>query len=206
MADYEQYDHSEDDPYELPGSTCLRNLLNITDTTSLNQAEQAFSSAAIADLIRNPVTPTFNFDHLRAIHRHLFQDIYEWAGKPRETEISKSQRLFLPYRLITQHAEQVFAGLHAEHLLAGLDKVAFAARAAYYLGRINAIHPFREGNGRTQRIFIDQLAERYGFAFTWTAISGQQMAEACFESRTIDANAPRLKRLLQLNIVDLPPL
>lgn len=133
MADYEQYDHSEDDPYELPGSTCLRNLLNITDTTSLNQAEQAFSSAAIADLIRNPVTPTFNFDHLRAIHRHLFQDIYEWAGQPRETEISKSQRLFLPYRLITQHAEQVFAGLHAEHLLAGLDKVAFAARAAYYL-------------------------------------------------------------------------
>ena len=157
----------------------------------------------MAQLIGNPITPTFDRDHLRAIHRHLFRDVYEWAGEPRRTEISKSNILFLPYRCIDQALAEIFSELHEENLLRGLQVVDFARRAAYYLGRLNMVHPFREGNGRAQRILLDQLAELSSYAFLWTAVSSEQMALACRSARQRQPDYTRLERLLTLHIVDL---
>lgn len=201
--EYEHYDLQEEDPYLIRGSTCLINGLDITDTQLLNDAEARFSAAAYAELIQAPVEPTFDLQHLCSIHRHLFGDVYPWAGEPRRTEIGKGGKLFLPYRLISEKAREVFDELHAERLLLGLPINEFALRAGYYLGRINALHPFREGNGRTQRILLDQLAEQAGYAFTWAAISGEQMAMACRLARLDPPDFSRLSSLLRLHITEL---
>lgn len=201
MTGYDNYDIQDVDPYLLPGSTCLDNLLGISDTGALNKAEAEIVEIAISELILAPVNPTFDLDHLCGIHRHLFSDVYAWAGEIRTTEIGKGGLLFLPYQRINQMAEEIFTALHQEQLLAGLDKLAFADRAAVYLGRINTLHAFREGNGRIQRIFLDQLADRYGYLFEWAAISGEQMANACREARMPDPSTQRLQRLLRLNIL-----
>lgn len=203
MEGYENYDLQEEDPYLIPCSTCLRNLLGITDTQSLNEAEAAISEVALAELIANPIPPTFDLLHLCNIHRHLFRDVYDWAGQPRVTEISKGGMLFLPYKQIRNVSELVFNELHRECLLEDLEMTAFANRAAYYPGRMNMVHPFREGNGRVQRVLMDQLAESSGYAFQWSAVSGEQMAEACREARQQTPAYRKLERLLAVNITHL---
>lgn len=146
---YEHYDLQEEDPYLIAGSTCLINSLGITDTQLLNEAEERFSAAAYAELIQSPVEPTFDLQHLCRIHRHLFGDVYPWAGEPRRTEIGKGGKLFLPYRLISEKACEVFDALHAERLLLGLAMDEFAQRAGYYLGRHQCAASF-PGGQRTQ--------------------------------------------------------
>lgn len=200
---YENYDLQESDPYLIAGSTCLLNSLGIMDTQLLNEAEKEISAAAYAELILSPASPTFNLAHLCEIHHRLFGDIYPWAGNIRTTEIAKGDKLFLPYQLILVTIEAVFDQLHQEALLRGLPPDQFAQRAAYYLGRINAIHPFREGNGRTQRIMLDQLAELSGYGFQWSAVSGEQMAVACRQARIDHPDYSALERLLQLHVIEL---
>lgn len=203
MEGYENYDLQEEDPYLIEGSTCLRNRLGITNTSELNQAEAAISGAAMAELIAEPVDPTFDLRHLCEIHLRLFSDIYEWAGQTRKAEISKGDRLFLPYRKIPQVSAEIFSELRTENFLQHLDRTEFARRAAYYLGRINMVHPFREGNGRVQRVFLDQLAELSGYAFEWSAISGEQMANACRSARQQYPDYSLLERILLRHAVSV---
>ena len=203
MQSYENYDLQEKDPYLLSGSTCLINRLGITDTQALNEAEAAISEVAFAELIANPIEPTFNLEHLCRIHHYLFRDIYEWAGQLRQTEISKGGQLFLPYRNIEDVAAEVFYQLQKDSFLRELDETEFAYKAAYYLGRVNMIHPFREGNGRVQRIFLDQLAELSGYAFQWSGVSGERMATACREARQQKPVYTKLERLLATSIIRL---
>lgn len=203
MDGYEHYDLQDEDPYLIPGSTCLKNLLGITDTRLLLKAEAEISAAALAELIASPVEPTFDLNHLCRIHQCLFGDLYAWAGQVRCTEISKGGKLFLPYRLVEQVSEAVFAELHQEGYLDSLDMAQFATRAGYYLGKINMIHPFREGNGRTQRVLLDQLAELSGFGFEWAGVSGEQMAQACRAARQDTPDYGPLEHLLRICIVRL---
>lgn len=203
MEGYEHYDLQDEDPYLIPGSTCLKNLLGITDTSQLLQAEAEISAAALAELIASPVDPTFDLSHLCRIHRRLFGDLYAWAGEVRNTEISKGGKLFLPYRLVEQKSGEIFTELQQEGYLKNLDMAQFAARAGYYLGKINMIHPFREGNGRTQRVLLDQLAELSGFGFEWSGVSGEQMAQACRAARQDKPDYGPLQRLLKICIVRL---
>lgn len=203
MQGYENYDLQEEDPYLLSGSTCLINRLGIMDTQALNEAEAVISEVAFAELIANPIEPTFNLEHLCRIHHYLFRDIYEWAGQLRQTEISKGGQLFLTYRNIEDVAAEVFYQLQKDSFLRELDETEFAYKAAYYLGRVNMIHPFREGNGRVQRIFLDQLAELSGYAFQWSGVSGEGMATACREARQKKPTYTKLERLLATSIIRL---
>lgn len=118
MEGYESYDLQDEDPYLIPGSTCLANLLGITDTHALSVAESDITSVAMA-------------------------------------------------------------------------------------GLINKIHPFREGNGRAQRILLDQLAELSGYGFEWAAISGEQMAQACRAARVATPDYSGLQRILRVCITRL---
>lgn len=108
MDGYENYDLQEEDPYLIPGSTCLANLLGIKETGLLAEAEVQISAAAHAELIRSTLAPTFDLDHLCRIHRHLFGDIYPWAGSLRNTEIDKGGMLFMPWKLIEPASREVF--------------------------------------------------------------------------------------------------
>lgn len=203
MDGYEHYDLQDEDPYLIPGSTCLKNLLGITETRLLLKAEAEISTAAFAELIALPVDSTFDLNHLCRIHSCLFGDVYPWAGQIRKTEISKGGKLFLPYSLVESISAGVFAALRQEEYLQNLDIEEFAKRAGYYLGKINMIHPFREGNGRAQRVLLDQLAELSGFAFEWSGVSGEQMAQACRKARQDTPEYDALQRLLRVCIVRL---
>jgi cell filamentation protein len=100
-----------------------------------------------------------------------------------------SSYFFAAVQFIEASLDTTFAHLAAEDHLKGLGADVFASRAAYYLGELNAIHPFREGNGRTQREFIRQLAVEVGHRINWSHVSREQMVEASIESHRLGDNA-----------------
>ena len=201
MDQYSHYDLRDDDPYLIEGSNCLKNLLGFTDTQSLNQAEEQLTQLTLAELVTDPVEPTFNLDHLRTIHFRIFEDVYPFAGEIRETDIMKGGHLFLPHQTIANKAAEIFTELHRENCLLGLTPTEFGRRAGYFLGKINMVHPFREGNGRAQRVLLNQLADSNGYAIEWSEISGDSMAKACREARTTDPDGKKLQRLIALHTV-----
>ena len=149
------YEYEEDGAYCYPGTRVLRNRLGIRDAGTLASAERDFSSlrAAAIDKGDANIAETFDSDYLRAIHRYLFGDVYDWAGEYRTVNISKGS-VFCMWPYIGEQLDALFGMLAGEGLLEGLPPEAMAARLAFYLGEINAIHPFREGNGRAQRAFV----------------------------------------------------
>jgi cell filamentation protein len=150
---------SDDDPYTYPGSTVLRNKFGIVDSAQLDQLERRLVAQRSAAGV-----PTGKFDlaHLRAIHRHLFQDIYAWAGKIRTVEIAKDGHQFQFRRFISTGMADVHRRLVLARFLRGLTPADFADAAGTIVGDVNYVHPFREGNGRTQLLYLEQLAEQAG--------------------------------------------
>lgn len=200
---YSQYDQTGDDPYAIPGSTCLINRLGLTDTQLLNRAEERFVNVRMAELDAAPVEPTFDLPHLCRIHERLFGDVYPFAGQVRTIEFSKGGEFFLPFRLIESEAQACFGWLHAQKLLAGLDAAQFGSEAGFFLGWVNKIHPFREGNGRAQRLLIDQLVRLQGYAIEWSAMSKSAMGDACRDARRVNGDDTRLRKLIALHMVNI---
>src|SRR5580700_5279155 len=137
------------DPYVYPGTNVLRNRRDLTDPELLARFEARQTHRRIAELVDTPLAGRFDGAHLKAIHRHIFQDVYGWAGQFRTVNISKSGHLFGLAAFLEPALRQALEKLSFESYLAGLDAAAFAGRAAWLLGELNAAHSFREGNGRT---------------------------------------------------------
>ncbi len=150
---------SEDDPYTYPGSTVLRNKLDLTDAAQLDRLERRLVTQRAAEGI-----PPGGFDlaHLRAIHRHLFQDVYDWAGALRTVEIAKGGHQFQFRRFIETGMQDVHQRLARAAFLHGLRRADFATAAGRIMGDVNYVHPCREGNGRTQLFYLAQLAAQAG--------------------------------------------
>jgi cell filamentation protein len=147
------------DPYCYPGTTVLINRLGLRSHSKLN----AFEAEASAERAAQPLPAgRLTYAHYRAIHRHLFGDVYAWAGKVRTVRISKGDSAFCYPEHIDREMRGLFGTLAAQNHLRDLEPQKFAARAAHFLTELNAIHPFREGNGRTQLSFLVELAERAG--------------------------------------------
>jgi cell filamentation protein len=109
-------------------------------------------------------------------------DVYAWAGTFRTVDISKGDSLFAIHRFIVPSLVATFDELKGERFLSGLAVERFCQRAAYYLSELNAVHPFREGNGRTQREFLRELALACDYRLDWTKTTKAEMAEASRES------------------------
>jgi cell filamentation protein len=166
------------DPYLYPGTSVLKNLRGLTDPELLARFEARQTHRRIAELIDTPVTGGFDVAHLKAIHRHIFQDVYEWAGEFRAVNISKGGHLFGLANFLEPALQQILAKLAAGKHLIGLDVEKFVDRAAYFIGELNAAHPFREGNGRTQREFIRELGVKAGHYIDWRSTTTEKMTEA----------------------------
>lgn len=177
------YEDKGDEKYCYPGTNVLKNKLNIQNLDELHLAERDYSSVRQTELLMRGVTGDFSFKHLCAIHRQLFQDVYAWAGKKRTVDISKGT-VFCLTQLIELQYDDLYEKLKNENCLKDImDKKQLSSRLAYYLGELNMIHPFREGNGRTQRIFIEQLCMGNGrYDIDFTEVTKEEMINASVAS------------------------
>jgi cell filamentation protein len=142
-----------------PDFVVLRNKLEIRDPRALDLEERRLVSSRIEE-----GTPSGDFDllHLQAIHRHLFQDIFDWAGQLRTVDISKGDTGFMPRQYIETGMADVHRRIVESHYYQGLGRDSFAEVAGVVIGDVNYVHPFREGNGRTQVLYLQELAARAG--------------------------------------------
>lgn len=164
-----------DDPYLYPGTGVLRNKLDIRDGGQLDRVERRLATARLAEGVPRG---DFDLDHLRAIHRHLFQDVYDWAGEIRTVEIAKGGSQFQFRQYIETGMADVHRRLVARDFLRGLSAASFAEEAGTIIGDVNYVHPFREGNGRTQLLYLEQLAERAGHRLDLTRLDRSRWMEA----------------------------
>jgi cell filamentation protein len=143
----------------------------------------------IALLDRNPLPGNYDLGHLSAFHRRIFGDIYEWAGELRTVAIAKDDSVFALPEHIEAYLAGVFDALAGEEHLRGLARGAFLDRITHYRAELNAAHPFREGNGRTQRGFLGQLAQDVGYRLAWQRLERGRNIEAARASHRGE-NAP----------------
>ena len=166
-----------EDPYSDPVTGVLHNKLGLGTAAGLEAAEREITHAALILLDESPVPPSYDLPHLQEIHKRIFGDIYEWAGQIRTVAIAKGAMFCLP-QYIDSSAAVIFGELHDEDCLRGPRRDAFVGRLAHYLGEVNALHPFREGNGRAQRAFFGQLARDAGFTLAWQHLDPARNVEA----------------------------
>lgn len=182
------------DPYVDPETGVLVNLLGIEDEETLRATEAELAALRIAELHQDPPRGDFDLDHLCEIHRRIFRDVYGWAGQLRTVAIGKSEALFAQPEFIESYAAGTFEDLRREDHLQGLPREQFIERLAYYFAEVNAIHPFREGNGRAQRVFFDQLARSAGYKLEWWHVSEDENEYASRQS--LQGNLEPLEDLL----------
>lgn len=197
-----KYFSQANDPYIDPATGILRNILGIVDQADLDKAEATFASIRFYEMDERfaPIRGQFDLDHLCAVHRMLFGDVYPWAGELRQVDITKGETQFAFASAIESAGHQVFGDLKREGYLRSLDADAFSRRAGYYLGEINVLHPFREGNGRAQRAFFNQLAHAVGFHVQWPHVTREAMTHASIAA--YDGDSGPMADLIRHNLVD----
>lgn len=165
-----------------PGTTILINKFDIQDEEKLNEIESVLSSARYAEWLNVPQYVTFDFDHYRAIHRFLFSDLYDWAGEVRTVNISKKGTQFTPAENIERQAELIFKRLKECNYFKGLPHDEFVEEIVDFYCITNALHPFREGNGRTQRAFLTQLIRNAGYDISFADMDTELLMIATIRS------------------------
>lgn len=184
------------DPYCYKGSTVLRNRLGIRNQQQLDAFE---AESVLQRGFEGLPAGVFDPPHFRSIHRHLFQDVYRWAGKYRTVRISKGASSFCYPEYIAREVDRIFAKLHAHHPFSGrLSPARFAKIGAELVGELNAIHAIREGNGRTQMAFFAMMSARAGFPLDLERLQPAPFLAAMIDSfhgRT-DALAAQLRMLM----------
>jgi cell filamentation protein len=203
--------------YTLPDEMTLKNRIGASRAGDLLVREGAFVSARYLELAAGPVlSDAFDAAHLKAIHRHLFQDVFEWAGRTRDERVQLSDgavatepvmgkpggRPFLAGPSIAAALYEIAANLRDADHLRGLSRAKFAGRAADVMIELNAVRPFREGNGRTQRVFMEQLARAAGHDLDFTVVSKARMIRASVAAHE-SGDASMMRRLFD-EISDRP--
>jgi len=180
--------------YTDPNTGILRNLVNITDSDVLLFVESGAVAKRIQELHENP-TKIKGVENLFDIHKHLFQDIYDWAGKKRNVEISKDDKQFFP----TTHFENAYRFI--DTLILDYKKTRknneqkLAENLAKILDNVNYLHPFREGNGRTQREFLRLLALEKGLKLNLNPPDNKSVYERYMHG-TINSDLKTLTELI----------
>jgi cell filamentation protein len=180
------------DPYCYPGTTVLINKLGLRDQKKLDAFEAEITTQRAAEPFPRG---RLSYGHYRTMHRHLFQDIYTWAGKIRTVRISKDGSMFCYPEHIDSEMRKLFGELRDSTYFRGSSPGEFAQSAAHFLSELNAIHPFREGNGRTQLALLTLLAERAGHPLTLDQFNPAAMLSAMV--RSFGGRETRLKQLIE---------
>lgn len=166
------------DPYIDPDTGILVNEFNILDQSILDQVEFELTAAQIASFEEDPVSGNFDLVHLKAIHKQIFSDLYAWGGQLRTVDMTKDGTRFAHAAYIETAADILFAELRDEEWLKKYEYTKFLERFCYYYSEINILHPFREGNGRTQRAFMSLLAMYCGYQVDWSGMRQEDNIQA----------------------------
>ncbi len=169
-----------DDYYE--GTNCLINKFNIQNEEQLAKIEAGITLAKTAELERNPINVSFDFEHYKQIHKYLFEDLYDWAGKVRTVDISKKGTNFTSAKNIEAVANACFKRLKSHNYFRNISFDDFVENIVDFYCSTNMLHPFREGNGRTQRIFIAQLIRFCGYDINFSEIDTDELMVATIHS------------------------
>ncbi|MCR5732193.1 MAG: Fic family protein [Sphaerochaetaceae bacterium] len=175
-----QTGYDEMDTY--PDSKCLVNYFNIKDKKTLIDVELFFVCARMAEMLANPLEMNFSFSYLQTIHERLFGDLYPSAGVVRDMPVSKSKFFCLP-QFLDKQIEDIFKRLSEQKYLQDIDdREDFINELAFYMGEFEALHPFRDGNGRAIRFFFVCLVKKAGYFFNWDEADPDRMLEASIAS------------------------
>ncbi len=167
------------DPYLYSDTNVLINKLGIEDAETLEEAEIEYVTHRISMGIPDG---DFDLEHLQAIHRHLFQDVYEWAGEIRTLEINKGGSQFQFRQYIRIGMADVHSRIVDANYLKNLRPAQFATQAGAIIGDVNYAHPFREGNGRAQVQYLKQLGQRAGHPLDLSRLNQEQWIHASKEA------------------------
>lgn len=153
------------DPYCYKDTDILRNRLDIFNTQELEEAERELSLIN-ADRIEL-LPPPYDFTYLKRIHHQLFHDLYDWAGEVRTIDIAKGNTRFCNVNRIVPEAEKLFTKLAEHSYFTQLEKAGLISVCAELYADLNAVHPFRDGNGRAQRLLFEHLIINSGYHLSW---------------------------------------
>lgn len=173
-------DSISDNCYE--GTTCLINKLNIRDEEKLNFVESQITIHKTAELLNTQSFGDFDFSHYKAIHKYLFNELYDWAGEIRTVNMSKKGTSFVDVSEIEAVASACFKRLRDENYLKNQTFDDFVEDIVDFYCTTNILHPFREGNGRTQRIFISQLIQLNGYSIDFDRIDTDELMMATIQA------------------------
>ncbi|SQC36296.1 Probable adenosine monophosphate-protein transferase fic [Helicobacter fennelliae] len=182
------------------------NLVGATNLKELSKRERLISIEAQKSLILNPIKGSFDYPHLKAIHKFIFQDIYTWAGLDRFDMglygfMGKGDSIFCKGGFIPQQAKVIFENLKAQNFYKDCKEIeSFAHKLSLFMADLNALHPFREGNGRVQRIFVNDLAKNAGFVLDLNLTPKEQMLEACIKA--MNGENEKLYMLVKNNLYE----
>ena len=163
------------------GTTCLINKFGVKDEKRLSELEAQITFAKAVLLEEAPIEGNFDFEHFKKIHEFLLCDLYDWAGQIRTVDISKKRTKFLAAASIEKIAIQCFSKI-ADGYLDNLSFEDFATRIAEFYNDVNHIHPFREGNGRVQRIYFTQLIRHYGYDINFSEVDTDELMIATIQA------------------------
>lgn len=182
------------DSYCYENTTVLKNIPNLRDQVALD----AFEAAMTTQRSDEPL-PEGNLDVAQycAVHHHFFQDVYKWAGEVRTVRISKGGSAFCYPEYIDQEMQILFTDFKNQNHFNGLSASEFAEGAAHFLATLNAIHPFREGNGRAQTSFLLLVADRAGHPVNIDRLSPERFMKAMIVSFEKDEE-PLIKEIKEL--------
>ncbi|MGN0526345.1 MAG: Fic/DOC family protein [Acutalibacteraceae bacterium] len=168
------------DCYE--GTTCLINKFNIKDESVLRDLETTVTFGKITEYTLNPLFNSFDVNHYKAIHKYLFSDIYDWAGEYRTVDMSKKGTSFADAQSIENLMNECFSRLRALNYFQELDLNDFVENIVDFYCVTNMIHPFREGNGRTQRLFLTQLINLNNYTIDLSEINTDELIVATIQA------------------------
>lgn len=170
------------DRYVYPGTSVLKNKQGIENAAQLEIIERTITADNIRDLRCDGITGAFDVVHLQSMHKRIFGDIYEWAGEFRDIRIYKGGTEFTAPGDIRGELERLFDDVRGKDYFRDMIFDDVATELARTLAGLNRIHPFREGNGRAQRIFAEQLAANAGYDLDFTGVSENDMRNASIAS------------------------
>jgi cell filamentation protein len=190
MVILDKYD-AANDHYCYAGTSVLINNLDIKDELILEQAEREITDNTSDDITYQ--SPPYDMEYLQELHSTLFNPLYDWAGSIRDVSISKGGTTFCISARVYPESQKLFKSLESEDWLQGLTRDELCSKLAEYYCEFNMIHPFREGNGRVQRVFFEHLTLSTGYELDWFDITESEWIQANIDG--VDVNYQKMEEI-----------